>query len=187
MKYRFRERNLVVFWILLALLGWQCASDSTEQVAEKEAVEEVNNAFKLANGKTENDTLADVKNLKIRRGPNKERIFYRGDSLFNGTAVQGSKGNTGYMEYAIKDGLQVMTRGYFQNGQLERSFSFKDGKAHGKLELYYQNGQKQVEEYYNNGELDGRQQRWYENGQLMQEKLYENGEMVEKKLYTETG
>ncbi len=179
-----------LFMFFVSMVVWSCASPSGDpSVEEIEKIEKGGGKGKLANGKMPTESLVDLRTLRVQRDVNRNRIYYKGDDVYTGDAVQAAKGKgvTSYMEYTITDGIMESMRGYFGNGKKERDFSFKDGKAHGKLEIYYKNGQKQVEEYYDMGDLDGQQRRWYENGQLWMDSVYEKGVKKSEKVYNKAG
>jgi len=66
---------------------------------------------------------------------------------------------------------------FHENGQLEYTGIYKDGKEEGLHETYHENGQLQYKENYKNGKYDGLMERYYENGQLKFKGNYKDGEL----------
>jgi antitoxin component YwqK of YwqJK toxin-antitoxin module len=65
---------------------------------------------------------------------------------------------------------------YYENGQLNKKGSYKEGKPDGVRESYYENGQLDSKCFYNDdGVMDGVWERYYENGQLLDKKSFING------------
>jgi antitoxin component YwqK of YwqJK toxin-antitoxin module len=89
---------------------------------------------------------------------------------------------------------------YYDNGQLEETWTLKDGCWDGPYEWYYENGQLRGRQTWKDGKLDGPFEWYYENGQLEwrgtwkewalgpqldgpYETYYENGRLREKRTW----
>jgi antitoxin component YwqK of YwqJK toxin-antitoxin module len=64
---------------------------------------------------------------------------------------------------------------YYENGQIEKEETYKDGKEEGLTTYWYESGEKQFEIYFKNGKRDGLWTWWYENGQKNYEGTYKDG------------
>ena len=58
----------------------------------------------------------------------------------------------------IENGL---SKSWYENGQMEKEASFKNGKLDGKSILWYKNGQKKSEAVYKDDYLNGKVTYWY--------------------------
>ena len=65
---------------------------------------------------------------------------------------------------------------YYENGQLRGRQTWKDGKLDGPYETYHPNGQLESKRTYRDGDRDGLWETYYENGQLRNEGTYKDGE-----------
>ncbi len=78
-----------------------------------------------------------------------------------------------------KEGNQVVTNGngtfttYYDNGNPEKSISYKDCKLHGKFIEWHPNGLKSKEINIIDGNPEGEGKMWDENGEL----IYDNGKI----------
>ena len=72
---------------------------------------------------------------------------------------------------------------YYDNGQLERQGTYKDGKPDGPVKTYHDNGQFRTEENYKDGKEDGLWKVYDINGQLEEERTYKDGELIDVKEY----
>ena len=70
---------------------------------------------------------------------------------------------------------------YYDNGQKQCEWNYKDRKKEGKQEGWYENGQKQYERNYKNGAHEGTEKGWRHNGEKNYEHNYKDGKLVEKK------
>lgn len=61
---------------------------------------------------------------------------------------------------------------YYDNGQIKRYESFKNGKNHGKWIWYYENGRKKMEGTFTNGERTGIWNTWDSNGNILTQGEY---------------
>ena len=68
---------------------------------------------------------------------------------------------------------------YYENGQLESSGNWKDGKVHGLEEAYYKNGQLRFEGNWKDGKADGLHKSYYENGELEEIDNWKDGELID--------
>ena len=76
-------------------------------------------------------------------------------------------------------------RDWYENGQLEYEYPYKNGKSHGICKGWHENGQLQYEWPYKNGKSHGIHKGWHENGQLRGEWPYINDKLVELNRYLE--
>ena len=67
---------------------------------------------------------------------------------------------------------------YYDNGQLEAEFNFKDGEYDGLSKEWYLNGQLKSEKNFKDGALDGLSKNWHSNGKLRWETTYKDGEQI---------
>ncbi|PCJ53330.1 MAG: hypothetical protein COA79_22905 [Planctomycetota bacterium] len=63
---------------------------------------------------------------------------------------------------------------YYQNGQLLRHDSYRNGELHGDQRVYHKNGQISLDEIYINGGRHGLRRLWYENGKIRLEENYKD-------------
>lgn len=106
------------------------------------------------------------------------RTYYLDGKPFSGEARQCFDEHPLAFEYEIKNGLVVSMQGFYENGELERDFHFKDGKEHGIFRMYYTGGQIYIEEAFYLGQPHGMFKRWYRDGRLAHEKVYEMGKLI---------
>ncbi|MEZ7971935.1 MAG: hypothetical protein QMC00_01150 [Pseudomonadales bacterium] len=64
---------------------------------------------------------------------------------------------------------------YHENGQLQVSSNYKDGKRDGLEEMYYENGQLSAKTNFKDGVRGGLAPRYAENGELLIARCYGNG------------
>tara|TARA_Y100000739_G_scaffold52607_1_gene42017 strand:+ start:482 stop:1387 length:906 start_codon:yes stop_codon:yes gene_type:complete len=87
-------------------------------------------------------------------------------------------GNGSVMAKKYKNGYQIFTGiafDVFNNGQLKRENSYKDGKPNGLCREWNEDGQLLLLGYKKDGKFEGLQEIWNENGQLELETNYKNG------------
>lgn len=101
--------------------------------------------------------------------------------LFTGCVNQDVSQNKIYYLHYVKDGKLQRQIGYYYNGEKCRDFNYKDGVAHGTLELYYTNGTPYIREEYLNGKLHGDLKRW-KSGKLVREAKFWYGTMISEQL-----
>ena len=73
-------------------------------------------------------------------------------------------GDMGIYVKGKKDGLH---RTWYENGQLQSEYNYKDGKEDGLGRAWYEDGQLGAEKNYKDGKSNGLQREWYKNGRLM--------------------
>jgi antitoxin component YwqK of YwqJK toxin-antitoxin module len=66
---------------------------------------------------------------------------------------------------------------WYENGQLKSSYTYVDGKLNGLSQIWHENGQLNNSCTYNYGRLSGLSQIWYENGQLESSYTYVDGKL----------
>ena len=101
---------------------------------------------------------------------------------FTGCAKQDIPDNDRYHLHFVKNGKLERELAYYYNGKKARDYHYKDGYAHGILELFYDDGSPYIREEYNYGKLHGSLKRW-KNGQLAREASFWYGSKVWDKEY----
>ena len=66
-------------------------------------------------------------------------------------------------------------RYWYENGQLSKEATYKDGKKEGLHKSWYENRQLEKEATYKDGKKEELHKSWYEDGQLWWETTYKNG------------
>ena len=67
---------------------------------------------------------------------------------------------------------------FYENGQKEMEWNYKDGMKEGLMTVWYENGQKQKEGNWRDGKRDGLDTTWYESGQKRYEGKYKDGKLT---------
>lgn len=113
--------------------------------------------------------------------------YYYKDTLFTGYTQNIS--STGMCrEMVFENGLIQQQLGWYANGNVERNFSFKNGRPHGKLIGYYEDGKtKYFEENYINGVQEGVQQGWNSDGSLRYIEHRASGTVISRMEYEKKG
>ena len=80
-------------------------------------------------------------------------------------------------EWYYKDGKRAdgVTKGWWPNGELKHTWTYKDGIKNGAYAEYFDTGQKRREGTHKDGERDGLWTVWYENGQKWREGYWKDG------------
>ena len=112
--------------------------------------------------------------LELRDGA----LFAKGEGKpFDGVVFDNFAANTRKvaieMHHGKADGL---SRGWFENGQLEVEEHFSEGFSQGLRTRWHANGQKKSETEIARGKLEGRHTEWHDNGQKAIEMNLTNGE-----------
>lgn len=119
---------------------------------------------------------------------------------------------TGFLNKPVHTSRHGEFKWYYENGNLNQTGQYKNGKPHGKLEFFYEDGKLESFSYYKNGALDGSfssfhtdgqitakgeyidgklngiAEFWFPNGLLKSHSEFENGKKVGKwQYYDETG
>lgn len=176
---------LLYFIGILLLNSCQLTSDSKEE-------KEDDLTFKPSFEKTDKaipEGAVDLLDLSSKKGRKGIRIFYdKNEELYTGKAIQHSRGDSKtYLEYTIEEGKMTRLRGFYENGNVERDFPFKEGLSHGTLVMYYENGEKYVEEEFTEGKMSGKAMRWHENGKIWREATFKDGKLKKETLYAADG
>ena len=74
-------------------------------------------------------------------------------------------------------GIYKARESWFENGQQQYIYNFKNGKYCGEQERWYENGQQQFICNFKNGKQDGQQEGWHENGQQQYIFNYKNDKL----------
>lgn len=97
----------------------------------------------------------------------KDGVLFLKDTTitFNGTLVENYTSTQRKLEIQIRDGrADGLSRGFYDNGQIEVEESFQKGVSHGLRTRWHANGVKKSEATIVNGVINGRFMQWYENG-----------------------
>jgi len=108
----------------------------------------------------------------------KQGLYYQADSrrLFTGTVIDKYENNQVHRKISLKDGrIEGPYESYYESGFLEIKGSYKNAEWDRSYVRYYENGQLQRREFYKKGELDGPYESYYESGQLEVKGLYKEG------------
>jgi protein TonB len=84
-------------------------------------------------------------------------------------------------------GVRVSSKSWYENGQLQRSYEYKDGELNGKLQEWSETGQILVDIDYNNGKRDGKLLTYWNNGNAKRIDEYTNGELISGKCFNIEG
>lgn len=93
-------------------------------------------------------------------------------------------------EFEIEDGdvPDGVYKQYYDSGELEREFTFKDGELNGPCRTFFKSGKVEREGFLKDGREDGISKFFYKSGALKGESVYVDGEKNgETKLYYESG
>lgn len=143
----------------------------------------IHNGINLQEQKTKvfyfNYTTYDIYKLELFNGKfvNKynngkiKRNFEVRNGKLNGTITEYYKNGivkfTGnYNNNKITDGCALF---YYENGNLESKFCWRNGKQHGIQEMFYENGNKKLQSVLQEGKLLGLELVFRENGTLLYE------------------
>jgi Family of unknown function (DUF5758)/MORN repeat variant len=85
-----------------------------------------------------------------------------------------------YWKYVPENGLYET---WYENGQMRRRCTYKNGEKDGLYERWYMNGQMRMRCTYKNGKKDGVCEEWNENGQIRSRCTYKDGKFYS--LYKE--
>ena len=100
---------------------------------------------------------------------------YKGDP-FSGTLVKNYENGQLEKKVTYKDGKEhSVYETYYKNGQLEWKVTYKDGKLHGVSESYYEDGQLEKKVTFKHGELDGVWEDYDKEGKVSSRRTYKDG------------
>lgn len=100
---------------------------------------------------------------------------------YTGCAEQDVVENKIYYLHYVKEGKLERQIGYYYSGQKCRDFHYKNGVAHGTLELFYADGSPYIYEEYKDGKLHGDLKRW-KSGQIAREAKFWYGTMISEQI-----
>ena len=84
----------------------------------------------------------------------------------------------------LKDGLENgLSRGWYENGQMEYEENYKEGVEDGLHREWHANGQLLSEGNYKDGVEDGLFREWSADGQLLSEENYKDGVLISEKCW----
>lgn len=92
------------------------------------------------------------------------------------------KGEGGHvvLSYQVKKGTEIkhgIERSFYQQGQIETSSTYKEGKLHGAKIFFSPQGDTTIIEHYDQGVFHGEYLSFHEGGGLRQKGQYVNGKM----------
>ena len=96
----------------------------------------------------------------------------------------------GQKEYVwnYKDGKEDGLHTYwYENGKKKEEGTFKDGERDGLFTRWYENGKKSEVLTFKNGLPDGKYNEWHEDGQKYREQTFKDGKLISKKEWNEDG
>lgn len=99
------------------------------------------------------------------------------DTLVAATAVQEEEVMT-VEEISVNDLDARKQQDFYENGELQRTISIKNGLKHGLFREYYENGELKVKGRFREGEMDGTWRFYDEEGKLLKKVRYRNGKEV---------
>ena len=147
--------------------------------------------------------------LDLREGV----LYFKGkDAPFRGNLIENYGKDARKLEISIQNGRpHGLSRGWFEDGQLETEEHFVEGVSHGLRTRWHPNGAKKSEttivdgqvsgshiEWHDNGQLaaeatmfegqpDGVVESWYPTGRLKSRVVYEGGIPAEKEFFEDVG
>jgi antitoxin component YwqK of YwqJK toxin-antitoxin module len=99
-----------------------------------------------------------------------------GDTPFNGKLIEDDGQNKRKLEIRIRNGkADGLSRGWFENGQLETEENFVAGVSHGIRTRWFPNGTQKSEATIVDGQVNGRYVEWYDNGKKAAEAVMVDG------------
>jgi len=108
--------------------------------------------------------------------------FFYHNKLFDGF-TQNISENGFCMEFLFENGIMQKEISYYPNGDLEREWTYTNGRRHGKFISYFVDGSKLAELNYINGILDGMQYGWNKDGTLRYEEQRLDGVILTRIEY----
>ncbi|HIN02478.1 MAG TPA: hypothetical protein EYM60_03980, partial [Candidatus Marinimicrobia bacterium] len=72
---------------------------------------------------------------------------------------------------------------WYENGQMERKETYKNGGKDGLETWRYENGQKGFEGTWKDFEINGKWTYWSEDGEKWKEEIYKDGELTSEKCW----
>jgi len=79
--------------------------------------------------------------------------------------------------FIYKNNKMIKQIWYWDNGNKNSEYNWKNGKFDGKGYEWYENGKLSYESNYKNGKFDGKQYSWWSGGELAYELNYKNGKI----------
>lgn len=122
----------------------------------------------LASPRIEEEVQAGVKECTRTQLDLREGVLYaKGESEpFAGTLVERFPGGAKRIAIQIRAGkAHGLSRGWYENGQIETEEHFLNGASHGLRTRWYENGARKSEAQIVAGKIEGTFTRWHENGQ----------------------
>lgn len=102
-------------------------------------------------------------------------VYYYHNKPFSGFTQNITK-NGFCREFLFENGVMQKEISYYVNGNIEREFTYYNGKRHGKYIGYFEDGKtKMFETNYVNGIMDGMQYGWNKDGTLRYEEQRMDG------------
>ena len=94
----------------------------------------------------------------------------------------------GDMGIYVKGKVDGLHEAWYENGQLQYEWNFKDGKEDGLSRAWYEDGQLMFEYNFKDDKRDGLSKGWYENGQFKDEANWKDGKLISyERCYDKNG
>ena len=105
-------------------------------------------------------------------------LYVKGeDAPFSGSLIENYGKDARKLEISIQSGkAHGLSRGWFEDGQMETEESFVEGVSHGIRTRWYPNGAKKSETSIVDGEVSGLHTEWHDNGQKLAEATMVEGQ-----------
>jgi len=103
---------------------------------------------------------------------------YNFDGLYYGTHRFWNEQGQIIFEAEFKDGIQRVSREFYDNGNMKFLKLFDKGIKHGKHTCWYENGKLQEESSWVNGKRHGECTKWREDGAIVYQKKFERDRLV---------
>ena len=99
------------------------------------------------------------------------------DTPFNGSLIENYDKDSRKLEISIQNGnAHGLSRGWFEDGQLETEEHFVEGVSHGIRTRWYPNGKKKSETGIVDGQVSGLYVEWHDNGKKSAEATMVEGQ-----------
>ncbi len=107
--------------------------------------------------------------LQLKSNDKGISVYFLDGLPFTGTTHDDYQQEQIHREVSLKNGLLEKEKGWYNNGNKEREYLYKDGLLHGKLYMFHRNGNVYLEENYSSGVNEGKQFLYNCDGSLQAE------------------
>ena len=83
--------------------------------------------------------------------------------------------------------INGIVKQYYENGNIWREMTIKNGMENGVEREYYENGKLHVVADVKNGKTHGQSKLYNDDGKLYMELIWDNGEMISAKVFDDQG